>query len=749
MKFLLIAKQKKNADTFGGVISQLLAWGHEVALALQDRDEARDAKLLDQYASPSFSLLSCPASRSDEWLAQAPLVRRLRDWVQYQGPKYVGATKLRARVTEKLHDELGSAKGRGRDQVAGLLDEAQAERLTALLARVEASIPSDPLHEEFISRQQPDAVLVTPGVAFGSAQADFVKSARAAGVPVWMLLFSWDNLSTKGALHVFPDLMFVWNERQRREAVELHQYPADRVVAAGAPRFDEFFSLQPALSRNDFFAPLGLDPAAPMVLYVCSSEFVSQHELPFVRRWLSTLRSSSHPSLASCNVVIRPHPDISLLGHENEGTAVDWAGLRHAAGTVIRPFGDDKAIVLTTSGKTPQPFFECLFHSAAVVGLNTSAALEAGIIGRPVLTVLAEDEAVTGQANTLHFRYLLRDEGGFVQLAPDLPTHAEQLRAALAQSPDDEHTRSFVRDFLRPSGDRPAALVLADALVEQLTRSKRQDVFQLTPAVPSPLERVSLESAVVTRWEPSKILRLSYPGSGLRVWATRETRKERRAGHLVLDEATVRWLDEHVQPGDVVYDVGAGIGAYALVTAVHRGALVVAFEPDASSYKRLCDNLLLNDCRRRILPIPIALGRHAGLFELGVRAGSGKEDERGRSRPWRNRPDGTEWRHENPVCVEPLDEIVARHQLPRANHIRLAVPHAAEAVLLGAAESLRPRSLRSVLVATDADSSGSISNLLETAGLAPADLPGADGQRRTLVFLHATVSAPPGTVETR
>ena len=38
------------------------------------------------------------------------------------------------------------------------------------------------------------------------------------------------NLSTKGALHETPDLLFVWNERQRREAEQ--QFASSRVVAA-------------------------------------------------------------------------------------------------------------------------------------------------------------------------------------------------------------------------------------------------------------------------------------------------------------------------------------------------------------------------------------------------------------------------------------------------------------------------------------------------------------------------------------
>ena len=46
-----------------------------------------------------------------------------------------------------------------------------------------------------------------------------VKSAKAIGVPVVFPVFSWDNLSTKGLIHVQPDRVLVWNEHQKREAV--------------------------------------------------------------------------------------------------------------------------------------------------------------------------------------------------------------------------------------------------------------------------------------------------------------------------------------------------------------------------------------------------------------------------------------------------------------------------------------------------------------------------------------------------
>jgi hypothetical protein len=263
MTFLLIARQKKNLDTFQATIAHLLAMGHDVRVAVQEDEPERAMRLAPDTAPASLSVQRAPTARSDEWRADASLVRRLRDWLQYLGPSYAGARTLRLRVLDRLAAELGVPATAFGDGLVPGLGAAQVERLRSLAARIESAIPSDPLHDELMASSAPDVVLVTPGVHFGSAQADFIKSARAAGVPVWMLLFSWDNLSTKGALHVAPDLLFVWNEQQRREAAALHGFPKDRAVVIGAPRFDAFFELKPALTREQFFAPLGLDASAP------------------------------------------------------------------------------------------------------------------------------------------------------------------------------------------------------------------------------------------------------------------------------------------------------------------------------------------------------------------------------------------------------------------------------------------------------------------------------------------------------
>lgn len=733
MKFLFILKQKKNIDTFAGVITSLLAGGHEVKLAVQERGEERDRRLLEQFNSDRFAIVSCPEERGDEWRSSAPLLRTVHDWAQYFREPYQHAAKLRQRATDRLARELGTRQQFDGEAVA--LGSRPAGRLLDALRLLERLVPSDRLHEEFIERHRPDVVLVTPGLHFGSAQADLIKSARALGVPVWMLLFSWDNLSTKGALHVFPDLMFVWNERQRREAVELHDYPAERVVIAGAPRFDEFFALRNVLRRDEFFAPLRLDPSRPALLYVCSSRFIAESELSFVRDWLAALRASSHEALRGCNVIVRPHPDVTLADSDTPPEEVSWSALPQAAGWIQRPFQDPRALVLRTSYRSQQSFYECVFHAAAVVGLNTSAELEAGIVGRPVFTVDADRDAADGQASTLHFNYLLREHGGFVVRAADMASHLDQLGDALTHTPDTTRIHAFIMEFLRPHGDRRVADLLADRLV---AAAQRTDLPHENIA--GALERrTSSQVAADTnhRRRSAKTLLLGAPGSTAQLYATPETKRSRRDGSFVLDPAAAAWLEAHVHPGDVVYDVGAGVGAYSILAARQRGALAVAFEPGFATFKHLCDNVLLNGCSRTVIPLPIAVGDRTGLLELEYAGTDGGDRHVLSPRTWRPKREAIDSQYAQPVCVETLDDVVRRFRLPVPNAIRIAGRGGPLAILAGAGLLLAGPQLRSILVSVAGDERDeAVSRRLAAYGFSVGSTQRIDDKHRTVCLLR-------------
>ena len=112
-------------------------------------------------------------------------------------------------------------------------------------------------------------------------------------------------------------------------------------------------------------------------------------------------------------------------------------------------------------------YYDSMCHSLAVVGVNTSALIESGIVGRLVFSVADGDFAAT-QEGTLHFQHLKSVNGGLLHLASSLDEHIAQLAYVLDDIPGRAHPpRAFIEAFIRPHGlDAPATPRVVDALEE-------------------------------------------------------------------------------------------------------------------------------------------------------------------------------------------------------------------------------------------------------------------------------------------
>jgi hypothetical protein len=108
-------------------------------------------------------------------------------------------------------------------------------------------------------------------------------------------------------------------------------------------------------------------------------------------------------------------------------------------------------------------YYDSMYHAHAVVGVNTSALIESGIVGRLVYSIRVPEFSGT-QEGTLHFRHLMR--GGLLRLADSLDEHAAQLAASFAAAATDrERVRGFIQLFVRPHGlDQPATPRVVDAV---------------------------------------------------------------------------------------------------------------------------------------------------------------------------------------------------------------------------------------------------------------------------------------------
>jgi hypothetical protein len=474
VRALFVLRSAEFGRYFERMLDLLGERGHEVHIVVERGRGAGFSQAIRTVTAEHRSLTSgkSPLSRSD-FAELAPSLRYGIDFLRFLSPAYRDAPRLRSRAMGRAPAPVRrlaeSRIGRTRPAVA-------LARRT--LRTLERAVPVPPGILDYVERRAPDVVLVSTLVD-GGEQVDYVRAARMLGIPTGLVVASWDNLTNKGVIHEVPDRVYVWNDIQRREAVELHGVPRKRVEVVGAHSFDHWFEWTPSTTRWEFCAQVGLDPTRPFILYLCSSRFIAKgiegSETAFIRRWLEGLRASGHDGLRQAGVLVRPHPR----------TASDWrenplAGMPDVA--VWPPQGQEPQ-----EEQAKRDYFDSIYHSAAVAGINTSALIEAAIVGRRSYTWRAP-EYRRSQVGTLHFHYLEAENGGPVVAADEFEEHASQLASALAQDADGDWSRPFVESFVRPAGlDVPAAPLLVD------------DIETLAAAPAGAPRRTSLTARVLRR----------------------------------------------------------------------------------------------------------------------------------------------------------------------------------------------------------------------------------------------------------
>ena len=505
---------------FDSTMKLLVSRGHTVSVGVNWLRERKNARLGDLIDEPAIEILGAIPKRADVWTPLARAVRGTLDYVRYLHPRFAGAPALRARIHRKVLPPLLRPLDRIRS-----LSEPSLQRVIRGLQAIERAIPISDRVTRFLHANRPDVVIVSPLVDAASDQVDTVRAARALGIPTVAAISSWDNLTNKGLLRVEPDLVTVWNNIQKDEAVTLHGVAPERVAVTGAQLFDRWFDRPPSLTREAFCQQVGLPTAEPFVLFTGSSVFIarSEIEVPFVRRWLTALRESGDARLRRIPVLIRPHPfncdawtdaDLSDLG-----PVAIWPRQRYTPAA--------------ESARTS--FFDSLFHSAAVVGINTSAMIEAAILLKPVFSVLAPEFAST-QEGTLHFHYLRPENGGFLRIADSIGGHIAQLREVLdAPETVRAQTQQFVHTFLRPQGlDVPCTPILSTS-IERLGFNG-----DVTPE----RERIGTRVLRVGLWPVAVVVKWFHLGEDLPALARRKSyelwQQRSRGTRLVLKRVVVR-----------------------------------------------------------------------------------------------------------------------------------------------------------------------------------------------------------------
>lgn len=448
MKVLFSALHFAQYRNFDSVVHELAARGHQVHLTAEEPEALGGQPLVERLAAEQAGITwdRLPSLEDEPWFDAARRMRVSLDYVRALEPRY--PEKLRVRAEERTARIVRWA---ARTPLVG-------QRATlAALTRFERLMPTSGRMVEYLERHRPDVVVLVALTFSRSQQLDLLKAARRLEVPVAAAILSWDHLSSKALLHVVPDRVIVWNSVQKQEAVDMHGLPADRVVPTGAQCYDQWFTRRPGRSREEFCRAVGLRADRPFALWVHSAltPAAEPPEPALVLRWIEALRCHPDPRLRELGVLVRPHPE----------RLKEWKGVRL-----------DQLDNVAFHGRNPidrdarTDYFDSLYYSAAVIGLVTTAFVEAAIVGRPVLTFTLPEYRMH-QEEMIHFRYLTGAHDGPLQTAADFDAHFQQLAAVLVSDGSrDERNRRFLQAFVRPSGlETPATPAFADAL-ERLHR---------------------------------------------------------------------------------------------------------------------------------------------------------------------------------------------------------------------------------------------------------------------------------------
>jgi hypothetical protein len=430
MKILLALRSISHFRHFSEVVQCLNDEGHAVRIVIdkETKENSTDRALRDRLHQAKNVEVEFRKKRLSTWAKRHARIGDFISYALYFRPDHPSpdlAERWEKRLSPVLRVLLRLGVGRKLLMSSAVLK---------VLKRIQRRLPPDPLLVQKLKEYAPDVVLASPFIyEHTSVETEYIRAALSLKIPSIVAVLSWDNLTTKGTFHALPDAVLLWNEPLKREAVELHGLPSERIIVTGAPTFDFWFAMQPQLSREEFCELVGLDASRPYVVYLGSSWSIAQDERSFVQEFAKAL--AAEPSTQGVQVLMRPHP---------------------LNAKVWEDFEQENVRVWPRAGQWPdsldsrQEYYETLRHSVAVMGVNTSAFLDAAVMDKPCVTAVTEHYRGT-QSGRGHFAHLV--QGDFIEMAQSLESAAGVIGGIVAgEDAKAVQRRAFVESFLRPHG---------------------------------------------------------------------------------------------------------------------------------------------------------------------------------------------------------------------------------------------------------------------------------------------------------
>ena len=180
MKIVFILRHALYLRNFESALRGLADRGHEIALVMSPLEKQVDATLLTALTNDYPNISERPiGARTSWWWPVSDGIRGVRDFLRYLEPEYADAPALVDRGSRRLPPSIKWAF----DTIPGLRSKPVRRSLDAFAKLIDRAIPPDPGAIQTLRQWVPDLLMVTPMIDFTYGQTDYVKAARALGIP--------------------------------------------------------------------------------------------------------------------------------------------------------------------------------------------------------------------------------------------------------------------------------------------------------------------------------------------------------------------------------------------------------------------------------------------------------------------------------------------------------------------------------------------------------------------------------------
>ncbi len=274
--------------------------------------------------------------------------------------------------------------------------------------------------DSILERVNPDLVLTTD-YASHSVEIRLMRAARRRKCPTVSIVYSWDNLSSKGIMGEIPTKLIVWNEIMAGEAMEFHQYPREDVLVTGAAQFDIYFQKHLLCSREEACKRWGLDPKRPIVAFGTISSIYFPYCLEIIELILEARSAGRVPS--DLQLLVRLHPQTMFGEHRDiiVEQIVELAGKIEGLYVNVPPV-KRWGVLYSPTPEDQQDLAEILLHSVALLHPGSTLSIDAAAMDCPIIGIAFDgrDELPYGKSIRRHWDFSYMQpviESGAVDLA--------------------------------------------------------------------------------------------------------------------------------------------------------------------------------------------------------------------------------------------------------------------------------------------------------------------------------------------